>query len=368
MSKRKVLFFHRTLKQSGAARQLINIHNGLDRSRFDPFFVIEHGEKRFFHDALQGARVHVLGNHGDSWRHHLRALLAVLDHERPDCIQAFNPRANEYFYAASFLRELPRLYCAVRNTEQRFRYHVQEALLQSRHRGLIVNSIAIQNEFLRSGVRKRKIHLIYNGVDTTAFAPRDAPTRNELRRKHGFADDEFVVLSVGRIDPQKDIGTTISAVAALIERGVRARFVNLGLTHKKKYRRELLELASKLGVEDRCDFIDPAENVSNYYQLADVMVLASQYEGLPNVLLENMACGKISIVSSAADNDAVVNDGVTGFRFSTGSAEQLAQQLTKVQSLAPTQRNLMADAARKLICERFALERMVAAFEALYDA
>ena len=151
--RRKILLFHRTLKQSGAARQLVNLYQGLDRERFDPFFVLEHDHKIFYQQEIGDARVLTLGarsRHPRTVR--MGNLLRIIESERPDLIQSFNHRSNRYFYEASKQCRLPPVFASIRNTELPWMHLCREVLYQLRRRSLVVNSHAIRTQLVRSGI------------------------------------------------------------------------------------------------------------------------------------------------------------------------------------------------------------------------
>jgi glycosyltransferase involved in cell wall biosynthesis len=366
--RRKILLFHRTLKQSGAVRQLVNLYRGLDRDRFDPIFAVEHDERLFYRSELRDARIHVLGERGAlTLDERVGRLVRVIEAERPDLIQSWNHRANRYLYRAARRTKLPTVFAAIRNTGQRRSYLRREAKDQFRRRGLVVNSRAIRRELVRSGVWPGRIHVIPNGVDTEVFRPGAPEEHAVLRRELGLGPDDFVVLSVGRVAPQKKLATTVEAVARLVAEGLPVHYLNVGLEHKPEYAGEVRALAERLGCADRCRFLDAREDVARFYGMEDAMVLASDYEGMPNVVLENAACGGVGVVSLAADNDGVVRHGETGFHFATGDERALADVLGAVARMGAGDRAVMAERARKDVCERFSVARMVAAFESLYD-
>ncbi len=366
--RRKILLFHRSLKQSGAARQLVNLYRGLDRDRFDPFFVLEYDRKIFRGHDLEGARVLTLGTRKRRQvEQPVDALLEIIDAERPDLIQSFNHRANRYLYKAASRRRIPPFFTSIRNTEQPAKNLIHEVWAQRRHRGLVVNSRRIRRQLVRVGLWPGRIHVIPNGVDIGAFRPGEEREREALRRSLGVAPDDFVILAVGRVAPQKSLATTLRAVGRLARDGMQVRFVNVGLNHKPEYRRELEQVVAEEGIGSLCSFHEPVKQVVEFYRAADAMVLASHYEGLPNVVLENMACGGLSVVSSQADTDSIVQPGDTGFRFRVGREDELVRCLRTIHEMDPGARRLMGERARKDVSERFSMARMVRSFEALYD-
>jgi glycosyltransferase involved in cell wall biosynthesis len=372
MLKRKVLFFHRTLRQSGAVRQLLNLFRGLDRERFDPFLVLERGDRVFDRSIFDSARVQVLMKTGDEgqarclWR-----LLRILDRERPDLIQAVNPRSNRYFYLASLLRRLPPLYCSVRNTNQEPEHLRFEYFFQRRHRGLIVNSEGIRRHLIESAsIAPSSIHLIPNGLDLEEFSPCDEGHRQQLRSALELEPDDFAILSVGRVSRQKNLLPTLEALHRMVSKRQARRilFLCVGSRRATRYWQELSSFLAMRGLEEHCRFVGPVSEIADFYRAADAMVLGSSWEGLPNALIENMACGGISVVSEAADNDAIVSDGNNGFKFPTGDSDRLAEQLETVLELDASRRRQIGERARKDAAERFSMERMIRAYQTLWEA
>ena len=103
------------------------------------------------------------------------------------------------------------------------------------------------------------------------------------------------------------------------------------------------------------------------YHAADVLVLPSLYEGLPNAVLEGHACGLPAVVSHAANIDRLVVDGDTGFEAPTCNHGRLADALGKMLALAPSDRRRMGVRGRAHIVQQFSVERVLDEMVALYD-
>jgi glycosyltransferase involved in cell wall biosynthesis len=350
---------------------MLHLFHGLDRERFDPFYVLERKDRVFDRSIFDSARVHVLmetGSEGQArclWR-----LLRILDREQPDLIQAFNPRGNRYFYLASLLRRLPPLYCSVRNTNQELSHLCFEYLFQRRHQGLIVNSEGIRRHLIESAhISPSSIHLVPNGLDVEKFSPCDERHRQQLRSALELQPDDFAILSVGRVTRQKNLLPTLEALHKMLSKGRvrRIRFLCVGSRRAARYWQELSSHLARRELEEHCRFLDPVSEIADFYRAADAMVLGSKWEGLPNVLIENMACGGISVVSEAADNDALVSDGSNGFKFHTGDSDRLARQLETIMDLDTSRRRQIGERARKDVVERFSMEQMIRAYQTLWD-
>jgi len=145
----------------------------------------------------------------------------------------------------------------------------------------IAVSQALKNAMLKLGIDSGRIIVLRNGVDLDRFQPIDRATR---RRELGL--DTFTLLSVGNLIPGKGHHLSIQALTLMPE----VRLLIAGVGAK---RRAYEQLAHELGVAGRVVFLGdiPQVELKNYYGAADVLVLASEREGWPNVLLESMACG-----------------------------------------------------------------------------
>lgn len=134
------------------------------------------------------------------------------------------------------------------------------------------------------GLPPDRVHVIHNPIVFPGLA---ALAESELQDPWYEPGAPPVVLGVGRLEPQKDFGTLIRAVARLLpSRPVRLRILGTGSD-----RAALEALAAGLGVADRVDFAGFAQNPFAHMRRARVVVLSSVFEGFGNVLVEAMACG-----------------------------------------------------------------------------
>ena len=127
----------------------------------------------------------------------------------------------------------------------------------------------------------------YYGVDTEAFKPATAAERHALRERHDLPLDRFIIFFSSRISHEKDPETVLQAVARVRSQGLDAVVLNLGGGYP-----DFLNLARELGFSDADDWIigrpavHPMRNLSEYFQLADVVVQSSLAEGAAFSTLE----------------------------------------------------------------------------------
>lgn len=137
------------------------------------------------------------------------------------------------------------------------------------------------------GIPSRKVHVVYQGVDATIFSP---GSMKEARRRLGIAEAGPVLVSIGSLVPIKGIDVLLKAMARLVRDRPSLRLYLVG---EGSSRRDLEAQAAQLGLGSAVRFAGKVDQVDlpDWYRAADLTVLASRSEGIPNVLRESLACG-----------------------------------------------------------------------------
>jgi len=165
------------------------------------------------------------------------------------------------------------------------RPQVRHALQQA---GMVITvSRALADKAAALGVSPERIVTLYNGVDTRLFQPGD---RIAARRRLGLPPEVPIVLYVGNLKASKGCHDLIRAFPTLVTRHHDARLVYVG---DGPDRTSLESLASTLCSAPAVRFAGAADHAAlvDWFRAADVLCLPSHNEGVPNVVLEAMACG-----------------------------------------------------------------------------
>lgn len=153
-----------------------------------------------------------------------------------------------------------------------------DAGLRGRADAWIGNSDDVADFIVRAhGVARERVTVIRNGTDTTVFRPLARPSE---------VADPVRIGSVGRLIRQKGFDVLIEAIRRVQE----MRPAKLVVVGEGEERRRLEAAAEGLDVE-LPGFAGRAEDVADFLRGLDLFVLSSRFEGLPNSLLEAMACG-----------------------------------------------------------------------------
>jgi len=222
-------------------------------------------------------------------------------------------------------------------------------------------SEAGRRETERLGLAPGKARVVRNAVDTSLFTPAPRPRDATLR-----------VIGVGGVDWKKGYGYALGAIARLRAAGIAVSFEILGgdpapASGRPGDRQRVLYLIHDLGLDDAVTLRGQVsqQEVLERLRASDVLLQASISEGLPNAVLEAMACGLPVVVTDAGGVPEAVTDGVEGFVCPRYSADALADALARIAS-DPVLARRMGEAGRKRVCAEFALERQVEAFAGLY--
>jgi glycosyltransferase involved in cell wall biosynthesis len=230
---------------------------------------------------------------------------------------------------------------------------------------VLVNAEAVRRWLVGEGYDASKIVVIPNGVDLTRFTA--APDTARLRRELHLPADAPIVVIVSRLTRLKGLEQLLEAVAIVRPQHPDARYLIVGETAPSEtaYLSVLKRLAVAHGVADRVVFTGLREDVPAVLAAADVSVMPSLNEALSNVLLESMAAGAPTVATRVGGTPEAIADGDTGLLVPPGDAAALANAIARLlaeRSLALR----IGQAARRLIHDRFSVERMVAATEQLY--
>lgn len=184
--------------------------------------------------------------------------------------------------------------------------------------GVIAVSNALADKLAELSIERSRITVLRNGVDPSVFRP---VSPGAIAK----APPRPLAVSVGNLVPLKGHDLAITALRALP--GLTLWIVGGGPELGR-----LARLAGTLGVADRVRFLGvmPHERMAEIYSAADLLVLASECEGWPNVLLEAMACGARVVTTNVSDVAELVNVSVAGARIAERNAASLADAMRQV--------------------------------------
>jgi len=205
-----------------------------------------------------------------------------------------------------------------------------------------------------------QVETIYNPLDARSFQSRF----RERDRKVLQTGEPPLLVSHGRLHPQKGFDTLLRALERLIGRGVEARLRIIG---DGPERGALEDLVRSLGLEERVEMPGFSSDPWSAIEEGDIYVLPSRFEGLPNSLLEAIAIGLPSIAADCPTGPSEILDPVdqVGALFPVDDVEALTHQLQRLIADGSL-RDRMARSARRRALD-FSPEVNTAAYGALFQ-
>lgn len=197
----------------------------------------------------------------------------------------------------------------------------------------------------------RKMLTIHNGVSPAEFAP-GRSNGMAIRTKLGIRSDEFVLVCISRLSPEKGLDVLLKALSVLLHGNLSCKLIIIGEGY---LRDKLMEQIVELNLSRNVFMEGFQDDVRPYLCAADVFVLTSYLEGLPFSVLEAMACGLPCVVTNVGGNSEAVTHNVNGLVVNSGSAEEVVEAIFYLLT-RPQERARMGNASRSRVLKEFDIE------------
>jgi glycosyltransferase involved in cell wall biosynthesis len=304
---KKILYLVSTLSSSGPTNQLSYIISSLDRKIFDPYILTLSDEPilssiDYFETYLK-VPIESLGlsRVQSIFTGLSKVMNYVLDNEI-DLIHSQGIRADGLIRKMS----IPKV-CTIRTYPYKdyltkfgrlkgiFMAYSHMRIIKSNSKNYIACSKSISEEFYKHDIF---IDFIQNGVDALKYFPLQIKDKLKLRKKLGLDLNKRIFITVGNLIPRKDMKTVIKGFNLFNKTNN-----SILLIAGEGFEMDNLKLISN----DFVLFLGNVSNIVEYLQVSDFFVSASLSEGLPNTVLEAMACGLPVILSNIPSHRELSN-------------------------------------------------------------
>ncbi len=230
---------------------------------------------------------------------------------------------------------------------------------------VMVLNPGIEKEAVDAGLEHSQLAWMPNPVDQDEFAPCAPEERREIRTSLGLSEESRVILFVGRLAPEKELPSLLSAFANVKEQYATATLVVIG---DGPDRPTLEDMARHIGVSGAVQFAGRLEGacVARWMRAADIFALVSSNEGFPCSLVEAMCSGLPAVVSDIPANTQLVEPMETGLCVQTGDPQAIAAALERLLRDDNLRRKLGA-AARDRVAGAYSTEKVVDRYEQLFS-
>lgn len=338
----------------GPERQMLGLAEGL-RGRAESFFLsfAEGGQcqdflseahrRAFFADQLQYDTPHLIAAFGE-----LKHRVAELE---ADALLCHGYKAIMLGRRAARSLRLPAIAVSRGWTAENWRVRLYESIerRELRQCDAVVAVSAGQAEKVRTaGVPEHKINIIRNAARASAFRSANPIGRARLAAL-APTSGEFLIMTAARLSPEKGINVLIDAAHRVLDHHPGARFIVFGSGPERHHLEQLIEM-NDLGHAVR--LVGFRDDLDHLWPNADLMVLPSLSEGLPNVVLEASAAGVPVVATAVGGTPEAVVDGETGLLIQPDDPVALAKAITDLLADPAKCRN-MGEAGREYVRTRF---------------
>ena len=347
------------LDAGGAERALVALATRLNRRRWEPSVVCLGPEGALCGPLREaGVTVTCLGVGASNPPAAVLALARALRRGRPAIIQSFLFHANVAARLAAPLAGRPWVLGGLRVAERRANGHLRlDRLTMQLALGSVCVSEGVRSFSVREGrLAPGRLVVIPNGVDPGPIDAAPAVDRASL----GVPESATLALYVGRLDAQKGLMTLLDAAERVLQ-VVPDWYLRLAGDGPE---RPAIE-ARLAGLGGRVGLLGRRSDVSGLLKAANLLVLPSLWEGMPNVVLEAMAAHRAVVATAVEGTEDLVLPGRTGWLVPPADAGALAEALVE----AAADRGRLArfgDAGRQRVEAEFGLERVAPAYERLW--
>ncbi len=280
---------------------------------------------------------------------------------RPVVLQTWLYHANTLGRLAGRLAHVPIIVSGIRVAERRSRLRLWADRFTERW---VAAHVCVSRDVARfsieqGGLDAARVHVISNGVDADRFANAQPADLSSV----GIPNGAKLMLVVGRLDSQKD---PLWLLEAFPKVQARVRNVHLAYAGRGPLQARLEEEIERRNLAGFVHVLGWRRDVPELLKTADVLVLPSRWEGLPNVVLEAFAAGTPVVATAVEGIAELIADGQTGLVVWSRDSDELAGRVVEILTNLAL-RSAVSASAQTLVCERFTWESNCEAYAGLYE-
>ncbi len=359
-AKKRIMFFLPLLNGGGAERVVLTLLKHLDKSRFEPILVLLKNEGRY--TGMVPQNIEVIDLQASQARNAVFKIIKVIRTRKPDIV--FTTLAYLNLIIAMLRPLFPKktLFIAresntvsIRNKREKY-----PRLFDWLYRHVYQNFdlIVTQAEFMKKdlvtnyGIAPEKMVVIYNPVDTRTVTQLSTQTSADLPK------NVCNLLAVGKLGYQKGFDLLLEAMCEL-DAHYYLTILGEGSDHEA-LQKQIVEN----NLQNRVTLAGFAQNPYAFMKAADLLVLSSRFEGLPNVVLEANTCGTPVVAFDAAGGTGeIIHNGKNGFLVTPFDTRAFAQTIQKACDYP-----FDHEAIKKETDQNFGIEKVIKTYENLFTS
>jgi glycosyltransferase involved in cell wall biosynthesis len=377
----KVLYIIGSLEIGGAEQHITQIAVFLKKQGINPeFFILKPGGALSIRLLNADIPIHYtsyLGSFSILSRNRSKAntllhalsqiwgMMKIMRSNNYDCIHFFLPTAYILGGIAALLSFKGPKVMSRRSLNDYQKTHpisfMVEKFLHPKMNKICANSLAISRQLLEEGVSKKKISLIYNGIDLSLFDRKI--DGDDVRKNLGIQQNSFVIIVVANLIPYKGHQDLLEAFN-LIKDSLPSSWVCLFAGRDDGIGAELKRMAKKFNISTNIKFLGSRKDIPQLLGASDLSILPSHQEGFSNAILEAMAGGLPVIATDVGGNSEAILYGKTGLLVPAKNPEKLASAI--ISLLDPIKRTEYGLEGKKRVSNLFSMSKIAQSYVSLY--
>jgi glycosyltransferase involved in cell wall biosynthesis len=291
---------------------------------------------------------------------------------RPDIVVGWGHEIAMLSFVAAAIAKVPKIVFCIRTFNPSHGWTDIGPLLYKAHKnmlpyldGIIVNSSPSQQDYAKwLSIPKDMIRVCPNGISPRP-ASQDDKLRyfKEIRSRHNIPDDAVVVIHVGRFSKEKGQMLLVRGYRRLVEKYPKNK-VYCMLCGEGPTRSEVQEYVDHHQLSNVL-LVGQIYNIESYLSASDIFVMSSDFEGMPNAMMEAMACGLPCISTNRTGALDIARDNLEALYIDVGSVEQLVNKLYYFVE-RPDERHRIGQNAKERLKE-FSVNNMINIFNGHID-
>lgn len=252
--------------------------------------------------------------------------------------RSYNPSNFPWFYGKYF--------------DKYYRFFLDKKQIQ-----LEANSHEIANDYACwLHIPKNQIDVIPNGIDIKQIKfHQRKDVRRRIRKSLGLSETDQMILCVFRLSIEKDPTSMVRCLALLKKKIPNLKAFHIGIGDELE---TIKELVNQLNLNDSLFFLGKKQNVIEYMQAADVLLLTSTKEGMPNVVMEAMLAGLPVVATKVGGIPELILHKKTGYLCQVGDVESMANYLSYLLT-HKNEAEQMGYLAHQTISDSFSAENLL---------
>lgn len=372
---RRILYLIDGLEGDGAERQFCELIKGVDPSddyevHVGVLEVNENGHAWILEE--RGITVNVFARQYRFDLSPIRHITKYIRKQNIDLVHAYLSMGSEFGLVAAKLTGIPVITSSIRDGKNRDWREAIRTYYQS-----VFADLAVANSQAGFNTRFKKMRpsfrVVYNGFDLTRFEF-EPSQRDSLYLSLGVDKDTNLVCMAARMQPQKEQGVLIDAMAEVLKAHPNTVLLLAG---EGELRQELEEQCARLGIENSVRFLGHRRDVEAILSISHVAVLLTNtdihHEGISNTIIESMAVGSAVIATRGGGTDEILGDSDLGgppysfgIKVDAHNSKQVADGISYYLE-QPQARLEIAKRGQEMVRQRFNLERFISENIALYE-